>query len=926
VKKIKKQPITKKHLIPLAFLCLILLFCLNTASAASDIIYVNNETGNDANDGQSAIWNGTSGPKLTIKNATQTVTTGGTVNIADGTYKGTGNTQLIISKNMTINGQSKENTIIDGENTNWIFQIAPGFKVILQNFKITNATGNEGSAIYNNSGTLICTDCVFTGNDASNRGGAIYNLLGELTCTDCVFTGNDASYQGGAIYNYGGTLACTGCVFTNNTASDSGGAIYNLDELICTDCDFTVNEANYGGGAILNHDELICTDCDFTGNEANYGGAIYNTFNMTVTDSTFTENSAYCGGAIYNIYGDLTVTDSTFTENSVGFGGMGGAIFNSATMNVTGSTFTENTTDESFGYGAAIINQGNLNVTDSDFIENESQSGVIYNNNGDLTVTGSNFTKNTGVAIFNMGTATVTGSTFTENTAFEGGAINGQGSLTVINSIFTENTATGGNGGAIYFNGTNLAVTGSTFTENTAENYGGAICNNGISTVTGSNFTGNNATYGKAIGNTGDLTVHYSRFVGNNVQQGSTIYNGSSNVIDLLYNWWGSNLGPGNAIIGNANYDQWLIMSINADPDTINTGETSLITADVYTDSEGTDHSADADQFFSGAEVNFTTDLGNVGSKSTTVDWNHGQAFATLRADEGPGTATVTAADGTEEVSTTVNIQSEEPKEPTTTTVSDISGHAGDSVDLAANVTAENGAIVDGGTVNFTVNGVSAGSAMVNNGQASTSWTIPSNWTAGTYEIVAEYQGTDDYEASQGQNTLTVIPSASLYLKVTSSNDSPRVGETFTLTYKLANKGPDPAKKVTITFQVQEGLEFVNIKVDNGTYTYDPETRTVTWTLNYVPVGDPYLYLTVKALESEEIVITNYITSETYNISSSTSTVNINVLPASNGGNDSKNTANAATIPMKNTGTPLNYLVMAILMVITGLLVPKRKK
>lgn len=53
-----------------------------------------------------------------------------------------------------------------------------------------------------------------------------------------------------------------------------------------------------------------------------------------------------------------------------------------------------------------------------------------------------------------------------------------------------------------------------------------------------------------------------------------------------------------------------------------------------------------------------------MGSKSITVDWIFGQAFATLTSDEGPGAANVTAADGNAIVSTTVLIHSDEPVDP----------------------------------------------------------------------------------------------------------------------------------------------------------------------------------------------------------------------------------------------------------------------
>lgn len=114
------------------------------------------------------------------------------------------------------------------------------------------------------------------------------------------------------------------------------------------------------------------------------------------------------------------------------------------------------------------------------------------------------------------------------------------------------------------------------------------------------------------------------------------------------YNWYGTNT-PDEAkfFVGNGtiNYYPWLVLTINANPSTITTGQTSTITADVYQDSAGGDHSADAAMFFSGPQVTFTTNLGNVGSKSVTAQWINGLVTAILRADEGFGIATVTASD-----------------------------------------------------------------------------------------------------------------------------------------------------------------------------------------------------------------------------------------------------------------------------------------
>ena len=153
------------------------------------------------------------------------------------------------------------------------------------------------------------------------------------------------------------------------------------------------------------------------------------------------------------------------------------------------------------------------------------------------------------------------------------------------------------------------------------------------------------------------------------------------------------------------------------------------------------------------------------------------------------------------------------------------------------------------------------------------------------------------------------------------------MGQIFTVTYKLGNNGPDAAENVTITFQLPEGITFEGINVDTGKYIYDPTTRTVTWTLDSVPVGDPYLYLTVKAASDGTYKITPIITSDTYNLNSGDSgIITINIQPKNNNsGNEiTVKAADNTTIGLQKTGLPLNYLILAVLMVLSGL-VPKRK-
>ena len=89
-------------------------------------------------------------------------------------------------------------------------------------------------------------------------------------------------------------------------------------------------------------------------------------------------------------------------------------------------------------------------------------------------------------------------------------------------------------------------------------------------------------------------------------------------------------------------------------------GDYSTITADVYTDSLGADHSSNAIQFFSGPRLRLSTDLGSFnGQKSIVLDWINGHAVSYLYGDY-YGLATVRAFDY-DEAFTTVLIPGESP-------------------------------------------------------------------------------------------------------------------------------------------------------------------------------------------------------------------------------------------------------------------------
>jgi predicted outer membrane repeat protein len=177
-------------------------------------------TGNDASGDGTA-----SNPYATIQNGLNNLISGGTLHIMPGTYVGTGNSGLTITKNVNFIGTSPVNTIINGQTLNTIFTINTGLNVTLANLYFTYCRGANGGAIYS-SGNLNVNNCVFNANTATTKGGAIYNT-GSLTVNNSTFIFNAAtSNHGGAIFNQG-TLNINNSIFSGNTANMNGGAIFS---------------------------------------------------------------------------------------------------------------------------------------------------------------------------------------------------------------------------------------------------------------------------------------------------------------------------------------------------------------------------------------------------------------------------------------------------------------------------------------------------------------------------------------------------------------------------------------------------------------------------------------------------------------------------------------------------------------------------
>ncbi len=998
IKEVKKTMKIKQNSIKIFQISLLLIgigillsFGINTTSAAnSSSVYVSTNGNDNWNGLNSTYTSGLNGPKATISNATGTVQSKGTVHVASGTYN---ENNIQINTNMTIIGENQKNTIINGQQSgNPIFTIISGVNVKIINLTLTNGTTNYyGGAIYNNGESLDLTNSTITDNYAA---------------------------EGGAIYN-DGTLTATNDTFNNNTSGDEGGAISNDGTLTATNDEFNNNTSGGAGGAIYNSGTLTATNDTFNNNSAYFGGAIYNSGTISETNDTFNNNSisSSYGGAIYN-QGNLTETNDTFNNNTATTGG-GGAIANSGILTTNHDTFNNNS---AYDYGGAIKNFGTITSTNDTFNNNTINSG--------------------GGAIFNSGALTVTNDTFNKNIASDygiGGAIINFGTLTINNSTFTKNTAI--NGGGAIFNQGNLNVENSTFTKNTAID-GGAIQNSGALDVEESSFINNSADVGNAfyivLSKKGfSIDLHFNRIVGNATSV--ELYSEGNREVNATFNWWGSN-NPGNVINGtNIIYNPWIILTVTANPQTINKGDNSTVTADLLHDNEDNYLDPVNGHVPDGILINFSSD--GLGTLSPTTNTTTNGSTNAIYTAHSVGVSEVSTTVDEQTITTPITINAIS----TTITVNPAHNYAGQNITLTSQITEINGIPVNDGIVIYIVNGNNLGTATVNNGIATLNWTIPNNWNKNIYTITATYDGTgtnyinstntskltvdtipthlifknvtgldnltlalkatlsdvygnlladqkvffnvngriystisnyngiasinyipigvgnynvtvnypgnNNYTSSEDSGLLIVNPSAYLYLMIGSSDKNPKLGGIFTITYKLGNKGPDNATNVTTRIPLPSDFILSNI-AGNGNWTYNKITNTITWTLTNVTLGDPYLYITGKLNKSGVYVFGSNITSETYNPNNqgvtpititSTEPKPVNpvnpkkpinpvnpkkpvnpVNPVSNN-TTTKLIADTTTIPMQHTGVPITELVLAILSIIGGTAISRRK-
>ena len=184
--------------------------------------------------------------------------------------------ELLIDKNLMIDGPGADKLTVQNVESNRIFHIAPAsVTVTISGLTIYrgNAPNNENGGGILNAGTLTITNCTIYSNTTQGNGGGVRND-GFLTITNSTISGNSNTSQS----SYGGGVANTGTlVIANSTIFGNETGIFSSTD---------------GSGI------------------ANVNGGTLTIANGTVAGNGRSDSSS-CGGGIFTDSGSITTTRST---------------------------------------------------------------------------------------------------------------------------------------------------------------------------------------------------------------------------------------------------------------------------------------------------------------------------------------------------------------------------------------------------------------------------------------------------------------------------------------------------------------------------------------------------------------------------------------------------------------------------------------
>ncbi len=469
----------------------------------------------------------------------------------------------------------------------------------------TSFIGNTGESTYNSilhigNGDATIVDSIFLANTSNGNSGAINNYWCNISIIadkkDSVFTGNTSKVGSNALYNEKGVIylnAGRGIIVFNDGIDGTSGTnnIININNTGVKMSDGTTdaptsgivefnntvsnNTVNLYNGTLKlgHHAEETITVNGTQQTVAESFGSLDSSVNFIVHGGTL---SLQDGGARTTNLGNVTLENDLqlaidadlaneqadmITASSAIASNTGHSIqisdvniLSEAQKDVVSTEVADSNTKD------AVTLSSNANITRADGVEKSYL--LAYDKSGTTGILTFDSTNNLVNAVRRTDTERVYNMVEEEIVNETLGEMGGENSILTINGGGYDITAEGENiggitvnsgqtlnvnnvgnstdenskgfngfrsysGGAIY-NRSTATITGSTFTGNEASDYGGAIYNRSTATITDSTFTGNKAREGGAIFNWSTATITDSTFTGNSANyNGGAIYNDS---------------------------------------------------------------------------------------------------------------------------------------------------------------------------------------------------------------------------------------------------------------------------------------------------------------------------------------------------------------------------------------------------------------
>jgi hypothetical protein len=234
--------------------------------------------------------------------------------------------QLVINKDLTINGRGMNNLTVSGNDVTRVFEINAGVHVEITDLTVTHGrvAFDEGGGI-DSYGFLTLRGIAVTNCFAPTAGGVENRFGGTMEVSDSVIMDNSANQSGGYC-NDGGVATLARTYVGYNTAPDTAG-IFNASggQMTLTDDFIENNTASIYIGGIWNEATLTVTGCTISDNfgGANFGGGVANVSTASFLNCTIAGNStgaSATGGGVFN-EGTLNLNFCTIAGNTAGTGG-----------------------------------------------------------------------------------------------------------------------------------------------------------------------------------------------------------------------------------------------------------------------------------------------------------------------------------------------------------------------------------------------------------------------------------------------------------------------------------------------------------------------------------------------------------------------------------------------------------------------------